>query len=129
MHICVLELDKQVLSGIHSWYHIVAFAYQVKGPVLFSRLLIGFSLFLCSLVVFADEQVKFLPAPQWVQSVAAPTSSKQSPVNGQRYLLIDRQLNLDAQQVSRYFRNVIEISTTEGLEQASQLSFEFNPGF
>ncbi len=106
-----------------------AFVYQVKGPVLFSRLLIGFIFLFCCQVVFADEQVKFSPAPQWVQPVSAPTSSKQLPVNGQRYLLIDRQLNLDAQQVSRYFRYVIDITSTEGLEQASQLSFEFNPSF
>lgn len=96
---------------------------------MFARLLINFFVLLFSLTVWADEQVKFQPAPQWVQEIPTPASSTQSAVNGLRYLLIDRQLNLDAQQVSRYSHYVMEITSTEGLEHASQLSFDFDPGF
>lgn len=102
---------------------------SVKGSILFIRLFISFCCLVCSLVVFADEQVKFLPAPKWVQEVKPPVSSVQTSVGGLRHLLIDRQLNLEMPQVSRYFRYVTEITSTEGLEQASQLSFEFDPGF
>ena len=115
--------------GSIAWYHIAAYAYLFKGPVLFARLLIGFCVLFCSLATYADEQVKFSPTPLWVKEILQPASSAQPSVNGLRYLLIDRQLNLEAQQVSRYSRDVMEIASTEGLEQASQLSFEFDPGF
>ena len=108
----------------------MAYAYLVKGSVLFARLLISCCFLFCSLTASADEQVKFESAPQWVQSIQLPTVSRQSaPVNGLRYILIDRQVNLEAQQVSQYSHYVMQISSTEGLEQASQLSFDFDPGF
>lgn len=108
----------------------MAYAYLVKGSVLFARLLISCCFLFCSLTASADEQVKFESAPQWVQSIQLPTVSRQSaPVNGLRYLLIDRQVNLEARQVSQYSHYVMQISSTEGLEQASQLAFDFDPGF
>ncbi len=97
---------------------------------MFARLLVSFFILFCSLTASADEQVKFEPAPQWVQSLQVPTISHQSsPVNGLRYQLIDRQLNLEARQVSQYSHYVMQITSTEGLEQASQLSFDFDPGY
>lgn len=97
---------------------------------MFARLLISFFILFCSLTALADEQVKFEPAPSWVQSLQLPTISHQSsPVNGLRYVLIDRQVNLEARQVSQYSHYVMQISSTEGLEQASQLSFDFDPGY
>lgn len=97
---------------------------------MFARLLVSFFILFCSLTASADEQVKFEPAPQWVQSLQVPTISHQSsPVNGLRYQLIDRQVNLEARQVSQYSHYVMQITSTEGLEQASQLSFDFDPGY
>lgn len=97
---------------------------------MFVQLLVSFFLLFFSLTASADEQVKFEPAPQWVQSLQLPTVSHQSsPVNGLRYQLIDRQLNLEARQVSQYTHYVMQITSTEGLEQASQLSFDFDPGY
>ncbi len=97
---------------------------------MFVQLLVSFFLLFFSLTASADELVKFEPAPQWVQSLQLPTVSHQSsPVNGLRYQLIDRQLNLEARQVSQYTHYVMQITSTEGLEQASQLSFDFDPGY
>jgi transglutaminase-like putative cysteine protease len=97
---------------------------------LFARLLISCCLLFCSLAASADEQVKFEVAPQWVQALQPSTvSPKSAPVNGLQYLLIDRQINLEARQVSQYSHYMMQISSTEGLEQASQLSFDFDPAY
>jgi len=89
-----------------------------------------FSLFLmfCS-PLWAGEQVLFAAEPTWRQSVEIPSSSQLSPINGQRYLLVDRQYYLDSQQVQRFNRYVVQITSTEGLESASQLSFDFDPAY
>jgi transglutaminase-like putative cysteine protease len=102
----------------------------VKGLVLFVRLFISALFLFYGLVALADEQVKFEPVPAWVQNLQPPLGGHlSSPSNGLRYLLIDRQLNLDAQNVSQYSHYIMQITSTEGLEQASQLSFDFDPEF
>jgi len=97
---------------------------------LFVRLFISVLLLCYGLIASADEQVKFEPAPAWVQNLQPPSGGHLSASsNGLRYLLIDRQLNLDTRDVSQYSHYMMQITSTEGLEQASQLSFDFDPGF
>ena len=76
----------------------------------------------------AAEQVLFAAEPSWLQAVPIPTSSTQPAVAGQRYLLVDRQNYVDSSQVQRFSRFVIQISSTEGLEKASQLAVDFDLG-
>ena len=77
----------------------------------------------------AAEQVLFGAEPAWRQIVDVPDSSSQSPVGGQRYLLVDRQYYLDSKTVQRFQHFVIHITSTEGLEKSSQLAFDFDPGY
>mgnify|MGYP000042914344 CR=1 FL=1 len=77
----------------------------------------------------AAEQVLFAAEPSWLQAVPIPTSATQAAVAGQRYLLVDRQNYVDSSQVQRFSRFVIQISSTEGLEKASQLAFDFDPSY
>ncbi len=77
----------------------------------------------------AAEQVVFAAEPSWLQAVATPTSPPQAAVSGQRYLLVDRQNYVDSSQVQRFSRFVIQITSTEGLEKASQLAFDFDPSY
>ena len=77
----------------------------------------------------AAEQVLFAAEPSWLQAVPIPTSSTQAAEAGQRYLLVDRQNYVDSSQVQRFSRFVIQISSTEGLEKASQLAFDFDPSY
>lgn len=93
------------------------------------RVLSIFWLLLVSVSVSAAEQVLFGPAPDWLQSVSAPTTSTQPAVSGQRYLLVDRQVYVDSTQVQRFNRFVIQITSTEGLEKSSQLAFDFAPDY
>ncbi len=86
-------------------------------------------LLLCFSPLQAAEQVLFAAEPSWRQMVEIPSSSRLSPINGQRYLLVDRQYYLDSQQVQRFNRYVVQITSTEGLEGASQLSFDFDPAY
>ena len=87
-------------------------------------------LLLCgSLPLQAAEQVVFAAEPSWLQAVAPPTSPPQAAVSGQRYLLVDRQNYVDSSQVQRFSRFVIQITSTEGLEKASQLAFDFDPSY
>lgn len=87
-------------------------------------------LLLCgSLPLQAAEQVVFAAEPSWLQAVATPTSPPQAAVSGQRYLLVDRQNYVDSSQVQRFSRFVIQITSTEGLEKASQLAFDFDPSY
>ena len=50
-----------------------------------------------ALPLSAAEQVLFAAEPSWRQMVEIPSSSRLSPINGQRYLLVDRQ-SLDLSQ-------------------------------
>ncbi len=86
----------------------------------------------CWLLAFpasAAEQVQFAAEPAWRIPVAVPDQAHQSPASGQRYLLVDRQLYLNAAGVQRFQRFVIGITSTEGLEKASQLAFDFDPDY
>jgi len=96
---------------------------------LFSRFLISILLFGFIFTAKADEQVQFTPDPEWVDPIHASGTEHQTPVHGLRYKLIDKQINLEPQTVSRYTHYVVDITSTEGLEQASQLSFEFDPTY
>lgn len=87
-------------------------------------------LLLCGVLPLqAAEQVIFAAEPSWLQAVATPTSPPQAAVSGQRYLLVDRQNYVDSSQVQRFSRFVIQITSTEGLEKASQLAFDFDPSY
>ena len=82
-----------------------------------------------ALPLSAAEQVLFGAEPAWRQSVTVPESSSLPPVDGQRYLLVDRQFYLDSKTVQRFQHFVIHITSTEGLEKSSQLAFDFDPGY
>jgi transglutaminase-like putative cysteine protease len=87
-------------------------------------------LLLCGVLPLqAAEQVLFAAEPSWLQAVSPPTSTTQAAVSGQRYLLVDRQNYVDSKQVQRFSRFVIQITSTEGLEKASQLAFDFDPSY
>lgn len=88
---------------------------------------LGFLLFTCS--GYSEEQVQFHSAPNWVNVIQPGEDSSQSPVDGLRYLLVDKQINLSQGRVERYFHFVLRITSTEGLEQASQLAFDYEPGY
>jgi transglutaminase-like putative cysteine protease len=93
------------------------------------RIIVWVGLLLYSLVGYAEEQVQFQAAPTWIQTVKPGDLSGQLPVGGLRYLLVDKQVNLEQPTVARYFHFVLQISSTEGLEQASQLAFDYDPGY
>lgn len=94
------------------------------------RALLLILLLLCgALPLQAAEQVLFAAEPSWLQAVSTPTSTPQAAVSGQRYLLVDRQNYIDSSQVQRFSRFVIQITSTEGLEKASQLAFDFDPSY
>ncbi len=79
---------------------------------------------------FADEPVLFSPEPTWLRPVPLPADLVVQPaIDGQRFLMVDRQVNLEAKQVTRFSRYMIEVTSTEGLERASQLTFDFDPAY
>lgn len=95
---------------------------------LFIRFIVLIGLLIQSLSAFAEEQIQFAAEPQWIEKQSVQPSN-QTPVGGLKYLLTDRQINLEEKQISRYQHFAIAISNTVGLEQASQLSFEFDPTY
>ena len=92
-------------------------------------ILISLALLCLGFSVQAAEQVLFAAAPSWLQPLSIPQSSSQAPIEGQRYLLVDRQYYLDSQQIQRFNRYVVQVTSTEGLEKAAQLTFDFDPGY
>jgi len=80
-------------------------------------------------VAQAAEQVEFAPIPAWVEAVAAPApSARAATPGGEEYLLVDRQWRL-GEQTQQFFHYVTAITSTEGLEQGSQLALDFDPSY
>ena len=92
-------------------------------------ILISLVLLCLGFSVQAAEQVLFAASPSWLQPVSIPQSSTQAPIGGQRYLLVDRQYYLDSQQVQRFNRYVVQVTSTEGLEKAAPLAFDYDPAY
>ncbi|GAA4496858.1 DUF3857 domain-containing protein [Pseudaeromonas paramecii] len=77
----------------------------------------------------AAEQVQFAPTPAWVEAVSAPAPKDQAQApGGEEYLLVDRQWQL-GEQTQQFFHYVTAITSTEGLEQGSQLALDFDPSY
>lgn len=101
---------------------------MLRVLALFSRCIVLLILLFESFSAIAEEQLQFANEPQWIEKQTVQPSN-QTPVGGLKYLLIDRQINLEEKQISRYQHFAVAISNTVGLEQASQLSFEFDPAY
>lgn len=90
------------------------------------RLLLPFFLLLSSFVQAALE-----PVPDWVLSRSLPTDY-QTPLaetqEGVHYLLVDTQINAQTP-VQVYTQIAVQVLNQTGVEQQSQLSFDYDPSY
>lgn len=79
----------------------------------------------CSLA----QTIKKNAPPGWVTAneVSVEVNPKNNPTGSFYYLLIERQLNLSAEE--RYNRNIFKILSSEGIQEMSDLSVDFDPEF
>ena len=83
---------------------------------------------------FADEPVQFSPEPTWLRPVPLPSDLMVQPaIDGQRFLMVDRQVNLEAKQVTRFSRYMIDRITsynvcyTKLLRPLHRVAYVFDP--
>ncbi len=72
------------------------------------------------------------PAPSWVVPAAAETSLDVPRSNvrfGVFAVLHDHQVNVGAQSTSEYYRNVRKVLSPSGVQNASELSIDFDPSY
>lgn len=91
-------------------------------------------LFLCFVAAdAADAAGKYVikPPAAWVQPVSAPTTSAAASDTHSDllYLLVDNQFRVTASSTERYYRQVRKVLAAAGLEEVSQLQFEFEPSY
>ncbi len=79
----------------------------------------------------AKQAYSVKPPPAWVQSTSLPqegnaSSDWQSSVI---YLLLENQIHVTPSTTERYYRCVQKVLTTSGLDDVSQLEFDFEPSY
>jgi Domain of Unknown Function with PDB structure (DUF3857)/Transglutaminase-like superfamily len=92
--------------------------------VLFSLLL------LAPYTVSAAENVVVRPEPVWVDHVGLGNDKAPEDVrNGIWGVLNDHQVKVDGAHVTEFFRRVRKVLTNQGVQDASELSIDFDPSF
>ncbi|NOI68567.1 DUF3857 domain-containing protein [Vibrio sp. 99-8-1] len=85
---------------------------------------------LSSFQALAVESFSLTPTPGWVTPVdAIDSDSLSNHVDGQIYLLVDKQYNYRQQGAPKYFHYATKVISLEGVESISQLSFDFDPSY
>ena len=70
------------------------------------------------------------PAPSWIDRVDVRDEKAPADVrNGIWGLLTDHQIRVDGEHVTDYYRNVRKVATSAGVQDASQLSIDFDPTY
>ena len=73
----------------------------------------------------ADFDVK--PAPAWID--AAPLPAARAARSGVAGILTDHQVRVDGANVDEYFRRVRKVVSAAGVQNASELSVDFDPSY
>ena len=91
-------------------------------------LILALSLFVTNIAA-QSRQVKIRPASSWIEKISFDKDA--TPADGQQgssyYLLLDEQENIAEEE--SYGHYVYKISNSEGLQQMSDLTFDFDPSF
>lgn len=94
-----------------------------------SRTLVSTSILF--LIVFSSlgQSVKKKSAPAWVSLTPASldVNPENKPTGSSYYLFIERQLNLSTQE--RHNRSILKILSSEGVQEMSDLSVDFDPEY
>jgi hypothetical protein len=78
----------------------------------------------------AAENVLVHAAPSWIDRVDVHDEKAPADVrNGIWGLLTDHQIRVDGEHVTDYYRNVRKVATSAGVQDASQLSIDFDPTY
>jgi transglutaminase-like putative cysteine protease len=94
------------------------------------RRLLLLPLLLAALPTLAGEEVAVGPAPGWVERVEVADAPAPADVrNGIYALLTDHQVRVGGAQAGEYFRRVRKVLTSAGVQDASELSIDFDPSF
>ncbi|MCC9165350.1 DUF3857 domain-containing protein [Pontibacter harenae] len=76
----------------------------------------------------APRHVKHAPEPTWVKKLPHNIQTKIDPKNvngGYYYLLLDKQYEVEQEEV--FYHNIYKITSEEGVQNNSELSFYFDP--
>src|SRR3954452_5100685 len=82
--------------------------------------------------VRADDagQFEVRRAPAWIDAIAVDTHANGSNVrSGVEGLLDDPQVRVSGANVAEYFRRVNQVVTSAGVQNASEVSIDFDPSF
>ncbi len=87
-------------------------------------------LLLVPYTAIAAENVEVRPAPAWVDHVDLGNEKPPDDVrNGIWGVLMDHQVKVDGSHVTEYFRSVRRVLSNQGVQDASQLSIDFDPSY
>ncbi|MEQ8242621.1 DUF3857 domain-containing protein [Fulvivirga sp.] len=93
-----------------------------KLSILSASLFLSFNLF-----ASGDEQYQITKRPQWVEPVELGKDRITLDNNGYYYLLADRQSNTVTS--SHYYQFAIKVYNSEGIQNMSNISINFDPSF
>ncbi|MFN8335138.1 MAG: DUF3857 domain-containing protein [Cyclobacteriaceae bacterium] len=93
------------------------------------RILSGIALLLLIVPCCVAQTVKKNSSPAWVISnkSSLEIDSQNNPTGSFYYLLIERQLNLSSEE--RFNRNIFKILSSEGVQEMSDISVDFDPEY
>ncbi len=101
-----------------------------RVPIGALRKLLFCLLLLAPLTAPAAENVLVHPAPPWIDRVDVRDEQAPADVrNGIWGLLTDHQVRVDGARVTDYYRNVRKVATSAGVQDASELSIDFDPSY
>lgn len=81
--------------------------------------------------ISAKQSYSIKPPPAWVQATSLPQDDKASNDSQSSviYLLLENQIHVTASTTERYYRRMQKVLTASGLDDVSQLEFDFEPSF
>src|SRR5829696_5494219 len=89
--------------------------------------LISILLLIAPLARAADFDVR--PAPPWVERADAVARAEMPSRAGVAGVLTDHQVRVEGANVDEYFRRVRKVVSAAGVQNASELSIDFDPSY
>lgn len=84
---------------------------------------------LAPLTASAGQSFSVKPPPSWVQQLSPPDLSTGQSRGGITYLLADYQYKVSKATVEKYHHQIKRVDSASGLEDISQLEFNFEPSY
>ena len=91
------------------------------------RLISSIGLLLICTCILANKKVSISPLPKWITTIEYDNQNKPENIGGYYYYLLDFQDNIIEESIFRHY--AYEMTNSEGIEEMSDISVDFDPKY